>query len=364
MRIVEVSGKTVEEAVARALEQLELSRDQVDVDVISEGRRGVFGIGQEPAIVRVTALASAEAQSGAGTSRPPRQRGPRRDGPREGASEAAPPREGGREGSGGGRRDRAAGEQATAGAGDRGPRGERGERSERGGRGGYSRNRSGDAGGRREGARGGGGMRAETLPPRGTGEMGPPVTVPGAPSEPPVAPIIEAEDEVDFAGRTVRDVLTLLGLTDTEIAAREPESAGDGVGLVTQILDIYGDNEEASHELGLLIGRRGETLASLQYLLNVLVSTKYGNDHVFALDIDQYKRRREQTLVAMAQRIAAEVRETGDVITLEPMSAAERRIIHVTLAEEPGVRTESVGQGQNRQVEVMPDDGEGGRADD
>lgn len=194
--------------------------------------------------------------------------------------------------------------------------------------------------------------------------MGPPVTVPGAPSEPPVAPIIEAEDEVDFAGRTVRDVLTLLGLTDTEIAAREPESAGDGVGLVTQILDIYGDNEEASHELGLLIGRRGETLASLQYLLNVLVSTKYGNDHVFALDIDQYKRRREQTLVAMAQRIAAEVRETGDVITLEPMSAAERRIIHVTLAEEPGVRTESVGQGQNRQVEVMPDDGEGGRADD
>jgi spoIIIJ-associated protein len=178
--------------------------------------------------------------------------------------------------------------------------------------------------------------------------------VPGAPDQLPVAPIAEAEDEIDFAGRTMRDILTLLGLTDTEIAARDPETPGDGVGLITQVLDVYGNDEEASQELGLLIGRRGDTLSSLQYLLNVLVSTRYGNDHVFAVDIDQYKRRREDTLVEMARRIAAEVRETGDVITLEPMPAAERRIIHVTLAEEPGVRTESVGQGTNRQVEVLP----------
>ncbi|MBX7111757.1 MAG: Jag N-terminal domain-containing protein [Dehalococcoidia bacterium] len=355
MRIVEVSGKTVEEAVARALEQLGLPRDQVDVDVINEGRRGVFGIGQEPAIVRVTALTPAE--NAEPSARPPRQRGPRREGPREGAREGGEGRrrEGGEPQTAEPRESQAAGSGVSEGSRSSSARGERSGRGERGGRGGYSRNR-GEGGSRSDGPRGGG-MRAESLPPRGTGESGPPVTVPGAPDEPPVAPIVEAEDEVDFAGRTVRDVLTLLGLTDTEIAAREPESAGDGVGLVTQILDIYGDNEEASHELGLLIGRRGETLASLQYLLNVLVSTKYGNDHVFAIDIDQYKRRREQTLVAMAQRIAAEVRETGDVITLEPMSAAERRIIHVTLAEEPGVRTESVGQGQNRQVEVMPDEG-------
>ena len=197
----------------------------------------------------------------------------------------------------------------------------------------------------------------EGIPLRGTGEIGPPVLVPGAPSPPPVAPLADTEDEVDFAGRTLRDILTLLGLTETEIAARDPETPGDGVGLVTQILDIYGNDEDTSHELGLLIGRRGDTLSSLQYLLNVLVSSRYGNDHVFAVDIDQYKHRREQTLVEMAKRIAAEVRETGDVITLEPMPAAERRIIHVTLAEEPGVKTESVGQGFNRQVEVLPDDG-------
>ena len=315
MRIVEVSGKTVEEAVARALDQLALNPDQVDVDVISEGKRGVFGLGQEPAIVRVTARVAAPAQYGRPDSRPPRQRGPRREGGREGGD---------------------------------GPRG-RDAQSFRG-----SRGNGGPARGRDDGgARG----RGEGMPRRGTGEIGPPVLVPGAPSPPPSAPIVDAEDEVDFAGRTIRDILTLLGLTETEIAARDPETPGDGVGLITQILDIYGNDEDASHELGLLIGRRGDTLSSLQYLLNVLVSTRYGNDHVFAVDVDQYKHRREQTLVEMAKRIAAEVRETGDVITLEPMPAAERRIIHVTLAEEPGVKTESVGQGFNRQVEVLPDDG-------
>ncbi len=72
------------------------------------------------------------------------------------------------------------------------------------------------------------------------------------------------------------------------------------------------------------------------------------------LDIEQYRKRREQALIEMAQRIAAEVRETGDVITLEPMPAAERRIVHITLENEPGVRTESVGSGADRQVEVLP----------
>ena len=183
-----------------------------------------------------------------------------------------------------------------------------------------------------------------------------PIRIPGTPDDLPTAPPADAEDEMDFAGHTLRDLLTLLGLTETEIAARDPESAGDGEGLVSQVFDIYGENEDTSNELGVLIGRRGDTLTSLQYLLNVIVSTRYGNDHVFGLDIEQYRRRREQTLIDMAKRIAAEVRETGDVITLEPMPAAERRIIHLTLESEPGVHTESVGSGADRQVEVLPDE--------
>ena len=200
-------------------------------------------------------------------------------------------------------------------------------------------------------------MRDEGARMRGTPVDGDDLQrVPGAPLDPPAGPPAEAEDQLDFAGRTLRDVLNLLGLTETEIAAREPETAGDGKGLVTQVLDVYGKDEDASDDLGLLIGRRGDTLSSLQYLMNVLISTKYGSDYVIGLDIEQYRQRREQALIEMARRIAAEVRESGDVITLEPMSAAERRIIHITLEEEPGVRTESVGSGPDRQVEVLPQD--------
>jgi spoIIIJ-associated protein len=191
------------------------------------------------------------------------------------------------------------------------------------------------------------------------------VRVPGAPDELPYAPPDDAEDAVDFAGRTLRDLLTLLGLTETEISARDPATPGDGAGLAEQVFEVYGANPEASDELGLLIGRRGETLTALQYLLNVLVSQRHDGEHVFSLDVEQYRRRREDSLVEIARRIAQEVRETGDVITLEPMPAAERRIIHLTLSEEPGVRTESVGSGTERQVEVLPsgDHDDGGRDD-
>ena len=179
--------------------------------------------------------------------------------------------------------------------------------------------------------------------------------MPGAPEDPPRQPSSDAEDEVDFAGRALRDLLTLLGLEDTEIEARVPETPGDGEGRVTQIFDVSGMTEDASDELGLLIGRRGETLGSLQYLLNVMVGRNYDDQNmVFGVDVEGYRRRREESLVEMARRVAEDVRETGDVITLEPMPAAERRIIHLTLSEEPGVVTESVGRGSDRQVEVMP----------
>ena len=185
--------------------------------------------------------------------------------------------------------------------------------------------------------------------------MSEPTLVPGAPDDLPRAPTDDAEDEVDYAGRTLREVLTLLGLSETEISARDPETAGDGEGLTRQVFDIVGEDEETSDELGLLIGRRGETLQSLQYLLNVMVSGKYDGDNVFSLDIEQYRRRREQSLLEMAERVAEEVRDTGDVITLEPMSAAERRIVHLALEEQDGVSTQSVGQGSDRQIEVLPD---------
>ena len=160
---------------------------------------------------------------------------------------------------------------------------------------------------------------------------------------------------MDFAGRTLRDILNMLELENTQITVRDPSTPGDGVDIIQQVFDIYGDNEDASDELGLLIGRRGDTLRALQYLLNTMVRNRYDGDHVFGIDIEEYRARRERSLVEMAQRIAQEVRETGDVITLEPMRASERRIVHIALREEPGVITESVGEGEDRQVEVLPE---------
>ena len=178
--------------------------------------------------------------------------------------------------------------------------------------------------------------------------------VPGAPPNLPEAINQEPEDDLDLFGSTLRDLLAHLGFGDTSITARDPETPGDGVGLISQVFDVYGETDEASDELAVLIGRRGETLNSLQYLLNVMASRQGSSKQVFGVDIEGYRRRREETLVDMAREIAAEVRVTGDVITLEPMPAAERRIIHLALQEEDGIETESVGRGEDRQVEVLP----------
>jgi spoIIIJ-associated protein len=182
------------------------------------------------------------------------------------------------------------------------------------------------------------------------------IRIPDAPDDAPDRPSGDYADELDLAGSTLRDLLNLLGLTHTEISARDPETPGDGLGLVAQVLDLNGEDDETSDELGLLIGRRGETLASLQYLVNTIVGRTGEDAPVYGIDIEGYRRRREQTLVDLAHDIAQEVRETGDVITLEPMPASERRIVHLALEQEPGVRTESVGSGDRRQVEVLPAD--------
>ncbi len=178
--------------------------------------------------------------------------------------------------------------------------------------------------------------------------------IPGQPADPP-APVQEWEDPIDLAGHTLRDILNLLGLTETEIRARDPETAGDGAGRTEQVFDIVALDDDTADELGGLIGRRGQTLTSLQYLVNVISARRLGGDHVFTVDVEGYRHRRERSLVQMAHEIADEVRDSGDVITLEPLPAAERRIIHLAIEGEEGVRSESVGEGEDRQVEVLPE---------
>jgi spoIIIJ-associated protein len=111
-------------------------------------------------------------------------------------------------------------------------------------------------------------------------------------------------------------------------------------------------------DLGRLIGWRGEHLAALQYTVNLIVNRSLEGRHAFTVDVDGYKRRREETLNTLAARTAEEVRENQEPVDLEPMSAAERRIIHIALADDPDVFTESEGEGDARHVQIVYGEGE------
>lgn len=114
------------------------------------------------------------------------------------------------------------------------------------------------------------------------------------------------------------------------------------------LLDVTGE------DLGILIGRRGETLSSLQFLLNLMVSKQLESWIRIVIDVEGYRARREESLRSLASRTADRVRRTGQAIALEPMPANERRIVHLALQGNPYVTTESSGYGDERRVNVIP----------
>jgi spoIIIJ-associated protein len=107
-------------------------------------------------------------------------------------------------------------------------------------------------------------------------------------------------------------------------------------------------------ELSKLIGRRGETLAALQYLTRLITSRRIGRRAYLVVDVDGYKARREAMLRRLAFRMAAQAIQRGRTVSMEPMPPHERRIIHLTLKDNPDVLTESVGEGDNRKVTIVP----------
>ncbi|CAH0121876.1 MULTISPECIES: RNA-binding cell elongation regulator Jag/EloR [unclassified Paenibacillus] len=112
------------------------------------------------------------------------------------------------------------------------------------------------------------------------------------------------------------------------------------------ILNISGSN------LGLLIGRRGQTLDSLQYLTNI-VANRYSKNHLrIILDAEQFRARRRKTLESLSDRLAGQVIKNRKDVVLEPMSPQERKIIHSKLQDHPKVKTYSVGEEPNRKVVI------------
>jgi spoIIIJ-associated protein len=105
--------------------------------------------------------------------------------------------------------------------------------------------------------------------------------------------------------------------------------------------------------LGVLIGRRGETLGALQYLTRLIVSSQAHRGVNLVVDVEGYKARREQQLRQLALRMAERVASTRKPIALEPMPPYERRIVHLTLRDHPVVTTESVGRDEDRKVTII-----------
>jgi spoIIIJ-associated protein len=124
-------------------------------------------------------------------------------------------------------------------------------------------------------------------------------------------------------------------------SANDPDVGGP-------IIDLTGEDS------GLLIGRRGQTLQALQFVVNMIARKELGESVRVVLDVEHYRQRREESLRDMASKVASRVAQTGRSITLEPISAADRRMVHVALAEYQGVRTESVGMGDDRKVTIFP----------
>jgi spoIIIJ-associated protein len=330
MTFREFSGKNVEEAIRAAMREFAADLSDLDIEILAQGSRGILGVGGEEARI----LAAPKSAIGAEPAGPPPPAPTRRRAAPEvaevavadesaavaaGEAEAA-------EGTGpvaiGETADDQAAELARADA-NRRRRGGRG-------RGGRGRDERGPGRARDYGER----AVREPRPDRPAREPAP--FVPARPLE----ELSEAERATIEEAKTVlEELLRLMELPATvEIA----------MGTETSKLNVRGD------DLGVLIGRRGEKLASLQHIVNLISARREGQQHRIAIDVENYRGRREDQLRDVADRAAKRVAQTGRIIQLEPMPALERRIVHLALVDHPKVRTQSVGVEPNRRIVVLP----------
>lgn len=288
----EFSGRSVDEAIAEGLAKLGIRSDQADVEVLSRGSRGIFGLGSEPARVRISRRASATTSptsaSPATTSAPA---------PKPATTPVQPP---------------AASEPATP---------------------------------------------LVTTPIEET-----PSPAASVESKPRLSNLMDDESEEydqrdDTHAEPVSDedltamAVDLLGQLvqhmgfDAQVNAAWHDADDNGERYL--LLDIHG------HDLSPLIGRRGETLASIQYLVRLMINQRIKRWKNVVVDVEQYKERRVNQLTQLAKRMADQVTQSGRAVSLEPMPANERRIVHLALRDHPSVYTQSSGEGERRKVHIV-----------
>ena len=344
MTFREFTGKNVEEAIRAAMAEFTADLSDLDIEILAQGSRGVLGVGAEEARILAAPKSAVAAAESVRVETTPEEEAPAAPRARtraqpqpvdaepvaaepvatlasEPAAEEAAPVDL---------------EAAAADADEQVAELERADaaRRTRGsrGRGGRARN-----GRDREHA-----VR-EPRPDQGPRE--PRADRAGREPAPFVSgkPVEELSEEerstLDTAKTVLEEMLRLMELSGTvEIA-----SGGDAARL-----NVRGD------DLGALIGRRGEKLASLQHIVNLIVGRREGQHHRIAIDVENYRGRREQQLRDVADRAAKRVIQTGKIIQLEAMPAIERRVVHMALLENPRIRTQSVGVEPNRRIVVLP----------
>ncbi|HIE38126.1 MAG TPA: single-stranded DNA-binding protein [Anaerolineae bacterium] len=187
-------------------------------------------------------------------------------------------------------------------------------------------------------------VRLSPIPAPAPQPTGPPTP---EPPTPPAEP-----DPTEVARGVLAELLERMGFA-AGIHTHQAEPAPDEE-EGPLVLDVRGPGVDA------LIGRRGETLAALQRIVRLIVGRRMAERVNLVVDVDGFKQRRERNLRRLATRMAERAAQSGQTVALEPMSAYERRIVHLALRDRTDVRTESVGTGYRRRVTIIPQPAEEG----
>ncbi|HKZ91855.1 MAG TPA: RNA-binding cell elongation regulator Jag/EloR [Candidatus Limnocylindrales bacterium] len=308
----EFTGKSVEEALRNAREAFGVGGlEDLDFEILTQGSRGVLGMGAEPARIiaapRSALGGTAPRKEAAATAPPPPP--PARDAG-EAPRETRPRRSRGGEGHAGGAH--------------------------------HERPGSGD---RRRGRGGGGAREATSVSGAATAEVEAAVAAAAPTIRREPVEETETSPEALAAGRELLERLVALMGYEARVEISDGPTAK---------VTVYGVDDDEKEALGALIGRKGERLSALQHLVNLMLSRKMGTWTRVLVDVEDYRGRRERQLVEVATRAADHVRQTGQMLQLEPMSALERRWVHLALRDVEGITTQSIGEEPMRRVVVLP----------
>jgi spoIIIJ-associated protein len=320
MEWVEMTGKTVEEAVEAALDQLGVAEADAEVVVVEEPKSAMFGLRRSSARIRARVRPvqprakrpSRRSSTGATSG----ERGKRQPGRSDGAARKTT------------EKDRGDGNRAKAGAASdvRTAGGQGRERSEQGPVQNGSR------------SRGRGGRRRQSASDGSTGEAS---TTSGRVGESQKEGRMSIETQQELAGGFVRDVVARFGIEATTTVRRTED---DGI-----YISVEGEN------LGLLVGPKGATVEALQELTRTVVQ-RHTEEHTsrIVVDVGGYRERRAAALRQFVTEAAADVLRTGSPEALEPMSPSDRKIVHDTVNDLEGLETTSEGVEPRRYVVIRP----------